>query len=71
MNKLNINVSPELVSELKKRFPSKCPELTATEREIFFYAGKVSLIAFLELQVEEQTEAQMNMEGVNTNVYAK
>jgi hypothetical protein len=36
-----------LIEALERRFPSQCPELSQSERVIFFNAGRCELIAWL------------------------
>lgn len=40
-------VSKELLEELEKRFPDRCPELSASIDEIRFKSGQVSVVLFL------------------------
>lgn len=40
-------VPDALITALEKRFPDTCPDLTDSEREIFFKAGAVSVIKLL------------------------
>jgi len=39
--------SSDLIRELDKAFPSRCPDLRSTDREIWFYAGKRALVEHL------------------------
>ena len=45
-----------IVEELERRFPPKCPGIRDSEREIFHYAGKVSLVEWLRVQYDRQKE---------------
>lgn len=36
-----------LIDALERRFPSKCPDISDSERVIFLYAGKVELIRWM------------------------
>jgi len=46
-----------MVQLLEEAFPDRCPSLIMTDREIWFYAGKVSLIKFMRAKLEEATES--------------
>jgi hypothetical protein len=53
--------SEALVAALERRFPSRCPDMNDTERQMFLYKGKVELVAFLRQvynkKTNEDTEA--------------
>jgi hypothetical protein len=48
-------IPPELVSALDKLIPARCPSLNETDREIWLYAGKRSVVEFLKQQAELQS----------------
>lgn len=50
----DLPLTEELVEGLEKLYPPKCPELTQSERDIFFYAGQQSLVASLRHVLEHQ-----------------
>lgn len=49
-------VSDVLLKELEERVPEKCPELSFTEKEIWFYAGQRSIVRLLREKFNEQNE---------------
>jgi len=52
-------ISEALLKDLEARFPSRCPDINDLDREIWIYAGKVSLIAFLRSKFDEQNNNQV------------
>tara|TARA_S200002703_G_scaffold145784_1_gene140360 strand:- start:399 stop:602 length:204 start_codon:yes stop_codon:yes gene_type:complete len=48
------DLSKDLLDALNKRFPSRCPELTDTEREIWIKVGQRKVVEFLEDVYDEQ-----------------
>lgn len=53
---LKAPIPEELALELDKRFPSKCPSITMSDREIWFYAGKRAVVEFLLEHLKRQNE---------------
>lgn len=49
-------VSRELIEELEKRFPDRCPEPFASADEIRFMCGQVSVVRFLRERYKWQQE---------------
>ena len=49
-------ISKALVTALEERCPEKCPELTMTEKEIWFYAGQRQIVRLIKKAYEEQNE---------------
>lgn len=45
-----------LVKRLDEFIPEKCPDLTMSERDIFFYAGQRAVVRMLQQIHNEQTE---------------
>jgi hypothetical protein len=45
-----------LINKLNDIIPEKCPDLTMSERDIFFYAGQRAVVRMLQQIHEEQTE---------------
>lgn len=43
-----------LVHTLERLFPNKCPELNASNRQVWYDAGAVSVVSFLRHCFEEQ-----------------
>ncbi len=47
-----------LIKALEERFPTKCPDLSDSERVIFYYAGQVAMIQWLkDIQTRRQKDA--------------
>lgn len=46
----------ELIKALEERFPSRCPKLTDSDREIWCYVGQRKVVEFLRDQYERQQE---------------
>ena len=55
-------ISKALVDALEERCPEKCPELTMTEKEIWFYAGQRQIVRLLKKAYEEQNETILSKE---------
>ncbi|WP_018123381.1 hypothetical protein [Desulfovibrio oxyclinae] len=49
----------ELIKALETRFPERCPKLTDSDRDIWFYAGKRAVVKFLSETYEEQQEERL------------
>ena len=47
-------IEEPLINRLKELFPEKCPDLDAKDREIWYYAGKRSMVKMLESVYNEQ-----------------
>jgi hypothetical protein len=56
MNKKFHIVSKELLEELEKRFPDRCPEPDLSLDEIRFKQGQVSVVRFLRAHHEAQSK---------------
>ena len=61
-NELFPPISKALVTALEERCPEKCPELTMTEKEIWFYAGQRQIVRLLKKAYEEQNETILSKE---------
>ncbi len=46
----------ELLKELDRRFPERCPDPTMTEREIWLMTGRREVVRFLKAQADTQLE---------------
>ena len=46
-DELFLDIPEQLVKDLDKLFPSSCPSIDMTEREIFMYAGKRAMVEWL------------------------
>lgn len=55
MKKIPI-VNKELLEELEKRFPDKCPDHTLTIDQIRFKQGEISVIRFLRAMFDAQNK---------------
>jgi hypothetical protein len=62
--------SHTLIESLDRAFPELCPEVGATEQEIFFYAGQRALVKLLTTSYELQMQqiAEDNKEKGDLNV---
>ena len=49
-------INKEWVEELEKLFPDKAPDLSLTEKEVFFKSGQVSVVRFLKEQFLRQND---------------
>jgi hypothetical protein len=55
-------LSEQLVAALAAQFPERSAELNWNEKEVWFYAGQVSVVRWLALKLEEQEEGLFNLE---------
>ncbi|GGX91111.1 hypothetical protein GCM10007160_18240 [Litchfieldella qijiaojingensis] len=53
---LSSRVPQDLLKELDQRFPSQCPDINDSERQIWINKGKREVVEFLKLVYEEQNE---------------
>lgn len=53
-------LSQELITFLKYRFPDKCPELSLSDREVWFKAGAAHVVAVLESELAKQEKTLLN-----------
>ena len=49
-------ISESLLKRLESLFPDKCPDLTNTEKDVWFKSGQVSVIRFLRQTYNEQLQ---------------
>lgn len=62
-------IPPGLIDALERRFPSKCPDISDSERVIFHYAGQVSMIQWLKsIQIRRQHDQFSSIKENITNV---
>lgn len=56
------SLSTELITQLDKQFPHKCPDPTMSDREIWMYAGSRALIDLLlaRLKIEDEEDNILN-----------
>lgn len=55
---MNAIISKDLIEELNRLFPNKCPSLTLTDREVWYKSGARSVVDYLESQYAIQTQAK-------------
>jgi hypothetical protein len=55
-------LSEQLIAALAAQFPERSAELNWNEKEVWFYAGQVSVVRWLALKLEEQEEGLFNLE---------
>ena len=48
-------LSLEVVQQLDEMFPERCPDVAQSERDIWLYAGKRSLVRYLLTLVDDST----------------
>lgn len=49
-------ISESLLKRLEGLFPDKCPDLTNSEKDVWFKSGQVSVIRFLRQTYNEQLQ---------------
>jgi hypothetical protein len=49
-------LSSDLIEELQKAYPQRCPKITDTEREIWMYAGAAALVQKLVTFLEQDKD---------------
>jgi hypothetical protein len=49
-------VPPRLLAALDERFPNRTPDLSDSDRQVWFKAGARSVVDFLKRQYDEQNE---------------
>lgn len=52
-------LSPELLDDLDRLFPERCPETDAADRDIWFYAGKRALVRDLRQALRRQESERL------------
>lgn len=53
-------ISKALMAELERRCPEKCPDLTMSDREIWFYAGQRQMVRLIAEAYKEQNDNILN-----------
>lgn len=56
--------SSDLIRRLDQEFPERCPSVTLSDREIWFYAGKRELVRGLLAQLKAQEEEDQGTDYV-------
>ena len=54
-------IAPELMAELNRRFPHRCPDPKDSEREIWMKAGERRMLDYLQAVSEAQQEDILNV----------
>ena len=57
-------IPKDLLEDLQKVFPNRCPKEQDSERRIWMNAGKQELIEFLQVQFQRQQKAAKDMSRV-------
>jgi hypothetical protein len=55
-------ISKALVDALEERCPEKCPDITMTEKEIWFYAGQRQIVRLITKAYQDQNETILTKE---------
>lgn len=50
-------IPEDLLKALAERFPDRCPEMSATDREVWASVGAQQVVRFLKRTFEEQNES--------------
>jgi len=58
-------VSRELIAALKQSFPDQVPNISDDDRKVWVKVGQVSVVRFLEKQLEEQEDNILNPKVIN------
>lgn len=54
-------ISQKLIGYLQGKFPDKSPNLSDSEKEVWFKAGQASVVKHLEVLLKEQDENILNI----------
>ena len=49
-------ISEAMIKRLEQLYPAKCPDLTNSEKDVWFKSGQVSVIRFLRQTYNEQLQ---------------
>lgn len=55
-------IDERLIAALGTKFPDQSPDLSMSEKEVWFAAGRADVVRWLALKLEEQQ--QQNLEGL-------
>tara|TARA_Y100001970_G_C14166319_1_gene821498 strand:+ start:113 stop:304 length:192 start_codon:yes stop_codon:yes gene_type:complete len=58
------NIDERLVAALSEQFPDQCPDLSLSEKEVWFKSGQASVIKWLKRRLEEQENDVYQLEAV-------
>ena len=53
-------ITDELIQALDQVFPNRCPDLSLTDREVWYRAGERSVVNYLIEQQKRQKETMLN-----------
>jgi len=54
-------ISKNLIDRLEELIPERCPSITMSDREIWFYAGRRDIVRQLKQIFDEQNETILDM----------
>ena len=57
-------INERIINYLKRKFPDKSPELSESEKEIWFKAGQVSVVKHLEALLKDQENNVLNIKDL-------
>ena len=55
-------IDERLIAALGTKFPDQSPDISMSEKEVWFAAGRAAVVRWLALKLEEQQ--QQNLEGL-------
>lgn len=58
------NIDERLIAALAEQFPDQCPDLSLSEKEVWFKSGQASVIKWLKRRLEEQENDVYQLEVV-------
>jgi len=58
------NIDERFVAALDEQFPDQCPDLSLSEKEVWFKAGQASVVKWLKRRLEEQENDVYQLEAV-------
>ena len=58
------NIDERFVAALDEQFPDQCPDLSLSEKEVWFKSGQASVIKWLKRRLEEQENDVYQLEAV-------
>lgn len=57
-------INEKIIGYLKRKFPDKSPDLTNSEKEIWYKAGQVSVVRHLEGILKDQENNVLNIQDL-------
>ena len=58
------NIDERLIAALDEQFPDQCPDLSLSEKEVWFKSGQASVIKWLKRRLVEQENDVYQLEAV-------